>query len=110
MIHELKINTEYFEAIADGTKPFEVRKEDDRVFGIGDYLALNEFTEHYTGRCMIVQVTYILDSKEYCKDGYVIMGISPCSIYTRRDSYAKPPTIPFYAAPIYGDNGMEEVR
>lgn len=105
MIHELKTIPEYFEAIATGEKTFEVRKN-DRLFSAGDFLALNEYKpdeKSHTGRCMLVRVTYILESNEYCKDGYVIMGISPCALrdnkeaetYRRSDN---PFCVPVYSA------------
>lgn len=81
MIHELKTLPEYFEAVQRLQKNFEVRKN-DRPFEVGDFLALNEWSEDtgYTGRCMLLEITYILDSSEYCKDRYVILGLFPLSI------------------------------
>ena len=79
MIHSLKTKPEYYEAVQRCEKRFEVRKN-DRDFRVCDYLALNEFDGEYTGRSMLVRVTYILDDKEYCKDGYVIMNIQPCKV------------------------------
>ena len=58
--HHLKVYPEYFCAIIDGTKPFEVRK-DDRGFEVGDALILREWNdESYTGRAVRSAVTYIL--------------------------------------------------
>lgn len=42
MIHELKIEPEYLAGISNGSKTFEIRKN-DRNFQRGDYLALNEW-------------------------------------------------------------------
>lgn len=44
MIHQLKIDSEYFDDVASGKKTFEVRKN-DRNFLVGDFLALNETAE-----------------------------------------------------------------
>lgn len=75
MIHELKIKKEYFEAVANYEKTFEVRRN-DRDFRVGDYLGLNEFDEvGHTGRSLLCQVVYILDDAAYCKEGYIVMGI-----------------------------------
>lgn len=41
--HELKILPEYFQAIVDGTKTFELRSEEDRTFAVGDVLILREW-------------------------------------------------------------------
>ena len=82
--HELKTWPEYFEAIIDGRKPFELR-EDDRDFEVGDRLHLREYDSRepgpngysYTGREAWALVTYILRGGEHCglSIGYVIMGI-----------------------------------
>ena len=45
MIHQLKIESQFFEEIVKGEKTFEVR-ENDRDFQKGDYLGLNEITSH----------------------------------------------------------------
>ena len=75
--HELKIFPQYFQAVWDGVKTFEVRK-DDRGYHSGDILVLREWDgEKYTGSVLCVRVTYILrDAEKYgLRDGYVIMGI-----------------------------------
>ena len=75
--HELKILPQYFQRVWDGTKTFELRK-DDRDYQRGDILVLREWDgEKYTGSALCVKVTYILqDAEKYgLQDGYVIMGI-----------------------------------
>lgn len=60
--HELKIWPQYFQAILDGRKAFEIRKN-DRGFFEGDILWLREFdpsTGLYSGREMKKRVSYIL--------------------------------------------------
>ena len=84
MIHELKCLPKYFGAQTDGSKSFEVRKN-DRNFQVGDFLALNEYDGGYTGACMLVKVTYVLDDAAYCKPGYVVMGTKPCRILGQRE-------------------------
>ena len=80
MIHALKILPEFFKAMAAGTKSFEVRKN-DRPYHTGDYVALNEWnSEQYTGKCTLQKIVYILNDPEYCKEGYVILGLEPCAI------------------------------
>ncbi|MEG2290711.1 MAG: DUF3850 domain-containing protein [Clostridium sp.] len=69
MIHELKTESKYFNAVCECKKKFEVRK-DDRPFNVEDTLNLVEYKE---GRLQYaecnVSITYILgrneDEKEY---------------------------------------------
>lgn len=77
MIHELKISPEYFDAVAQGVKPFEVRKN-DRMFKVGDVLWLREWYGNvYTMRNTRKVITYILDDPDYIKEGYIILGLAP---------------------------------
>ncbi len=88
MIHELKIDPIFFEAVLDETKTFEIRKN-DRPFAVGDFLALNELDDtrsKQTGRCCLVEVTYILEDEKYVKPGFVCMGIAPCAIAREREN------------------------
>lgn len=83
MIHALKILPEYFDEIATGIKSFEIRKN-DRPYRTGNYVALNEWNrEQYTGKRILQKIVYILDDPEYCKEGYVVLGLEPCAIKTR---------------------------
>ncbi|MEC2196342.1 DUF3850 domain-containing protein [Bacillus velezensis] len=70
--HHLKILPEYFEALKDGRKTFEIR-HDDRGFKEGDTLSLNEWQDGYTGRSIEVDVTYVTDFEQ--KSGNVVLGI-----------------------------------
>lgn len=85
--HYLKTLPKYFKEIESGKKTFEVRKN-DRDYKEYDILHLQEHTpctltedgallchQHYTGREIIKEVGYLLDDPEYCKEGYVIMGL-----------------------------------
>ena len=74
--HYIKILPEYYNAIDSGEKSFEVRYN-DRNYQVYDILHLREwYNGNYTGREMVVEVTYLLDAPDYCKEGYVIMSIS----------------------------------
>lgn len=77
MIHELKTVNPYFDAVWNGLKTFEVRRN-DRNFAVGDSLYLQEYNavrNEYSGRSIWVVVSYILRDKPFVPDGYVIMGI-----------------------------------
>lgn len=96
MIHQLKIESKYFVQIMTGVKTFEVRFN-DRDFHAGDYLGLNEITDHQcndkgerkeTGRFLLVRVLNVFDNPVFVKDGYVIMSIAPCKIIEPTKNYA----------------------
>ena len=73
--HYLKKLPKYFVPIERGIKNFEVRFN-DRGYKIGDILHLKEFADgEFTGRVITKEVCYILDEPEYCKKGYVILGM-----------------------------------
>lgn len=71
--HELKTWRSVFGDVLDGSKTFELRK-DDRGFAVGDTLVLREWDMHeerYTGRQCERRVTYILRGKG---DGHADRG------------------------------------
>lgn len=81
--HELKTWPTYFEAILRGEKRFELRKN-DRDFGVGDVLRLQEFDpgktnahewHKYTDREIWARVTYIKHGGEMgLEAGHCIMN------------------------------------
>jgi hypothetical protein len=85
MEHELKTSPEYFKAVRDGIKTFEVRKN-DRGFSVGDILVLREFElgygffwpDRYTTSPKIrCEVIYMLDGGKFgIEPGYCVMGIN----------------------------------
>ena len=88
MLHELKILPEYYDAVVNGIKTFEIRKN-DRNYKVGDTLWLREFdnsdiyqvkwTTHseYTGKECFAAITYIFNLKDFLNidEDYVILGI-----------------------------------
>lgn len=83
MIHALKTEPEFFDAVIHGDKTFEVR-ENDRDFRVGDYLALNELDDtrtEYTGRSVLLYVSYVLKDERFCKSGYAVIGFKMCAVY-----------------------------
>lgn len=82
-IHVLKTWTAYFEAVADGRKTFEIRKN-DRNYQVGDTLILRDWDPNegeYTGRRIEVEVTYVTDGGTLgcLTEGYVCMSIRKVS-------------------------------
>ena len=77
MIIDLKLVQPFFNAVDDGSKPFEVRKN-DRPYAVGDTLILHEYdpeAQEYVGPKIVREVTYKLDDPAYVKEGYVILGV-----------------------------------
>ena len=77
--HKLKILPQFFTAVAEGRKMFEIR-ENDRDYRTNDLIILQEFNpvnNTYTGKEIKVLVTYILDDSNYNKDGYITLSIKP---------------------------------
>lgn len=76
--HKLKILPQYFSAVLNGTKTFELRKN-DRGFQVGDILELQEYlpTSGYTGNAVRKEVTYILYGGTIAglDESYVVMAI-----------------------------------
>lgn len=70
-----KILPEYFNAVQEYRKNFELRKDEDNI-QVGDELILEEWDEEYTGNYTWRKVTYVLRNvPEYgLKDGYCIIG------------------------------------
>lgn len=96
MLHELKIIPGMFEAVLDGRKTFEFRR-DDRPggFHIGDALLLREWVScdrfkcvcrgDYTGRSIMVNVVYKLcDALFGVPEGFCILGIERQSPFELR--------------------------
>lgn len=79
MMHILKVETEYFEALNNWSKNFELRIC-DRDYKVGDEVEFFEINEDgkKTGRCLSKRITYIFkDCPEYgLKDGYCILGLN----------------------------------
>lgn len=74
-IHDLKILPAYFDDVTKGRKTFELRF-DDRGYFEGDLLLLREWENGaYTGRRVVIKITYILKGFDGLKDGWAVLGI-----------------------------------
>lgn len=75
-VHEVKTLPCFFEPGLRGLKPFEVRRN-DRNYQLLDRIREKEWTPDggYTGRVNEREIVYILDNPEFCKEGYVILGL-----------------------------------
>ena len=94
MIHQLKVESEFFNATIERKKEYEIRLN-DRDYKVGDFLALNEIehtdAEHfeYTGRSTLVVVTHVLDDKRFLPAGFVALGIKPCGVMVASPSNSR---------------------
>jgi hypothetical protein len=85
-VHHVKSWPYLFEAVIQGVKRHELRKN-DRDYRVGDILVLREYSPdsgEYTGRQYAVEVTYITSTERPCaisgsalSDGYCILSIKP---------------------------------
>lgn len=87
--HDLKCDTEFFQPLLDGLKPFDIR-QNDREYDVGDLLMLHEHTRcgnchklhpstscpdgKYTGRTCVRTVTYKTAFAQ--KPGFIVMGLA----------------------------------
>lgn len=88
IIHNLKSKSVYFKSVWDGSKTFEIRKN-DRGFSTGDFLILQEWdkpedlwaplrymehgAEQHTGAIILAKVTYTSTFEQ--QEGYIVLGI-----------------------------------
>jgi hypothetical protein len=79
MTHALKTWIQFYKDVENGSKTFELRR-DDRPFKIGDTLLLQEYNgQHnlYTGKESVFIITYILRGATTfgLTDGFCILGM-----------------------------------
>lgn len=77
--HELKTHPAPFAALWDGSKAYEIRK-DDRHFGTGDVLRLREYVVNqpnpYTGREVHATVTWLSRGPDWgLPEGMCVMSL-----------------------------------
>lgn len=78
MNHFVKCWPDHFEKIFDGTKPFELRKN-DRDYRVGDQVIIQEWipeTETYTSRVVVWQIAYLIEDPNWLQPGYCCFGPS----------------------------------
>lgn len=77
LTHELKCWPEFFQAILDGQKTYEIRKN-DRDFWIFDRVRLREYDpqkQYYTGREKTATIVHITTDFSGIKEGFCVFGI-----------------------------------
>jgi hypothetical protein len=77
--HELKCHPKNFLRLCNGSKTFEIRKN-DRNFQTGDRLIIREYDpeegwpSHGQVDSVVADITYMTDFEQ--KDGYVVLGLN----------------------------------
>lgn len=78
--HELRIDPEYYERVQDGSKTFEIRRN-DRDYRQGQVVMLREWRrdglqdgKRYSGREHVARIGYVADYKQ--QPGYVVFSLS----------------------------------
>lgn len=78
--HRLKTWPEYYQALFEGAKTFEARR-DDRGFQEGDFLHLVEWDpvkEMATGRYMLKRVGFVLRGGSFgVREGFAVLSLLP---------------------------------
>lgn len=84
--HKLKTTARYWDAVADGRKTFEVRKN-DRAFQTGDILVLEKWDDdggyyitepesRFTAMSIRKRITYLLQGGQFgIEPGYCVLGL-----------------------------------
>jgi len=76
--HKVKSWPEFFNDIADGTKTFDLRKN-DRDYQVGDTIVFEEFKPRlgtYTGELVTCRIGHMLKEFPGLMPGYVILGLT----------------------------------
>ena len=78
VIHTLKTWPEFFAAVLDDRKTFEVRRCDDRTFAVGDVLRLQEWShaDGYSGRELDRVVGYVVAGPPFLPEGTAVLGFA----------------------------------
>lgn len=88
VVHELKTESPWFNAVWREEKPFELRKR-DRDFRVGDILKLREYDKDngYSGRVVWADILSILDNVPGygLVAGHCIIGIRPFLIQSAQN-------------------------
>jgi len=84
--HEIKCINPYFTDVWNVHKNFEVR-ENDRNYKAGNFVLIKEFDKNtacYTGRSVLVIITYILKNfPQGLKDNYIVFSFYPLKYNTK---------------------------
>lgn len=92
MTHNPKTVQPNFDALANGSKKFELRRN-DREFQVGDTLVMREYDPdagYYSGRQVLARVDYVLQVPgSGLEDGHCVMSLAAFSAHTEKASYER---------------------
>lgn len=77
--HILKVWPQYYTAILEGRKTFEMRREENRRFEEMDMLLLREFNPeqgYYTGRKARATVSYLSRNDSFVRNKCVVLSLT----------------------------------
>ena len=77
MLHEVKTVNPFFNDQWDKKKNFVVRKN-NRDYRVKDIFVSTEFNSEdrtFTERVIYSKIVYVLDNPDFCKEGFVILGL-----------------------------------
>ncbi|MDR2828324.1 MAG: DUF3850 domain-containing protein [Acholeplasmatales bacterium] len=78
-VHTLQLHPKYYEQTKSNFKTFDIRPKEQNNFQVGDiihyvtYDANNKPSTKYED--LLFDISFIVDSDKYLKDGYVVLGI-----------------------------------
>lgn len=78
VIHCLKCWPEFYRPIIEGRKRFDVRKGNDRLYRVGDYLDLHEWDpdkKDFTGAHATRKISYVLHGPPILPDDYWVLSL-----------------------------------
>lgn len=77
-IHSLKSWPEYYRPVVSGEKTFEVRVGNDRIYKVGDYIDLVEYTQETktpTGSHATREITYVMHGHPFLPENVWVLGL-----------------------------------
>lgn len=114
MKHELKVQPQFWDAIADGSNPSNIRR-DDRKFRVGDLCELKRYdpSHGFTGQSVERVITHILMPEDFPNGlpaGYVILGFGKSQYVPGQSTPSAAQVLDFLDTFAGQENTAEEVR
>jgi hypothetical protein len=88
VVHTVKSWPQFFEPMLSGAKTHDLRRVTDRDYQVGDKLRLQEFDpelSRYTGRELVVRITYITSADYPCALSEQALSTDYCILSVSKD-------------------------